>query len=566
VIETLRIENVAIVEDAELELGPGLNVITGETGAGKSIVLGALNLLAGGRGASGSLREGAENGLVEAVFRTETSPELEARLAELGLEADDHELVVSRSFARGGRSRARVAGQLVPVSSLAELFAGRIEISSQHSSQALLRTESHGLYLDEAGGLMALRRRVEQGHRQLRAVNAELAELREQASERARRRDFLAFQVGEIDEASLSAKELDALGALHARLAHAERLREEGNAAFVALVGDPLATETESVADRLGVALRLVEGLQKLDPALAAFADQLRSLEAELRDTATELERYVDGVEVDPGHLAQVEERLGQVERLRRKYGGTVGEVLDYRERAASELELVESADERVGELTEQRERCRRELAAVAGELSKGRAKAARKLQRGMESSLRDLAMPHARFEVRLDSAPVADGFPCAPGGIEAPEFLFSANAGEPLRALRTVASGGELSRVFLALRKLLRPLGDGMVLVFDEVDAGIGGGVAERVGRSLVELAEQHQVLCITHLPQIAVFADVHFRVDKRERKGRTLARVERIEGDAKIDEIARMAGGESVTQATRRHAEALLGGKAPL
>jgi len=174
--------------------------------------------------------------------------------------------------------------------------------------------------------------------------------------------------------------------------------------------------------------------------------------------------------------------------------------------------------------------------------------------------------MPHARFEVRLDSAPVENGFPCGPGGIEAPEFLFSANAGEPLRALRTVASGGELSRVFLALRKLLRPLGDGMILVFDEVDTGIGGGVAERVGRSLVELAEQHQVLCITHLPQLAVFADVHFRVDKRESKGRTLARVERIEGDAKIDEIARMAGGESVTQATRRHAEALLGGKAPL
>jgi len=565
VIETLRIENVAIVEAAELELGPGLNVITGETGAGKSIVLGALSLLAGGRGASGSLREGAENGLVEAIFRTETLPELEARLAELGLEADDHELVVSRSFARGGRSRARVAGQLVPVSTLAELFAGRIEISSQHSSQALLRTESHGLYLDEAGGLMALRRRVDEGHRRLRALNAELAELREQASERARRRDFLAFQVGEIDEANLRSDELDALGVLHTRLAHAERLREEGNAAFVALVGDPLATDAESVADRLGVSLRLVEGLQKLDPALAVFADQLRSLEVELRDTATELERYVDGVEADPGRLAQVEERLGQVERLRRKYGGTVEEVLDYRERAASELELVESADERVGALMDQRERYRSELAAVAGELSKGRVKAARKLQRGMESSLRGLAMPHARIEVRLDPAPLEEGFPCGPAGREVPEFRFSANAGEPLRALRTVASGGELSRVFLALRKLLRPLGDGMVLVFDEVDTGIGGGVAERVGRSLVELAEQHQVLCITHLPQIAVFADVHFRVDKRERKGRTLARVERIEGDEKIDEIARMAGGESVTQATRRHAEALLGGKTP-
>jgi len=568
VIETLRIENVAIVEEAELELGPGLNVLTGETGAGKSIVLGALGLLAGGRGASSSLREGTESGLVEAVFCTEGLPELEARLVESGLEPDDHELVVSRSFTRSGRTRARIAGQLVPVSSLAELFAGRIEISSQHGSQALLRPESHGLYLDQGGGLMALRRRVLDGHSRLRALAAELAELRERADERARRRDFLAFQLAEIDEVEPRAGELESLGVLHARLAHAERLREEGSAAYVSLVGDAASShsaEPDGAVDRLGVALRLVEGLQRVDPGLSAFVENLRSLEVELRDTASELERYVDGIEADPGGLVEVEERLEQIERLRRKYGDTVEEILAYRERAGSEFEALEGADERIGVLVGEGERQHRELVAAAEELSKRRAKAANKLKRLVEGSLRSLAMPRARFEVGLEPAPVPDGLPCGPTGRETPEFRFSANVGEPLRPLRKVASGGELSRVFLAVRNALRPFGEGMVLVFDEVDADVGGGVAERLGRSLAELAEHHQVLCITHLPQIAAFADVHFRVHKLEKKGRTLARVERIDGRERIDEIARMAGGESVTSITRRHAEALLGVKSP-
>jgi DNA repair protein RecN (Recombination protein N) len=568
VIETLRIKNLAIVEEVELELGPGLNVLTGETGAGKSIVLGALGLLAGGRGTSGLLRTGAESGLVEAVFSTEGLPELEARLLESGLEPDDHELVVSRSLAQSGRTRARVAGQLMPVSSLAELFAGRIEISSQHSSQALLRPESHGLYLDQGGGLMTLRRRVGDGYSRLRALAAELAELRERADERVRRRDFLAFQLAEIDAVGLRANELDALNVLHARLAHAEKLREDGSAAYASLVGDPLSAQpagADGAVDLLGAALRLVEGLQKLDPGFAGFVESLRSLETELRDTASELERYIDGVEIDPGGLSEVEERLGQIERLRRKYGGTVAEILAYRERVALELEALEGADERIGELVSERERCHAELTAAAEELSKRRAKAARKLERLVGGSLRSLAMPRARFEICLEPAPVPEGLPCGSVGREVPEFRFSANAGESPRPLRKVASGGELSRVFLAVKNALRPFGEGMVLVFDEVDADVGGGVAERVGRSLAELAEHHQVLCITHLPQIAAFADVHFRVRKHEREGRTLAVVERIDGSERIDEIARMAGGESVTPVTRRHAEALLGAREP-
>ncbi len=572
-IESLRIERIAVVEEAELEFGPGLNVLTGETGAGKSIVLGALSLLVGGRASSDALRAGAEDGVVEAVFRTDALPELEEALEARGLlsqqDREQHELVVHRSLLRGGRSRVRVGGQRIPVSTLSELFAGRVEISSQHSSHSLLRREAHGRLLDAAGGLLDARREVADGHAALRAVDSKLAELRARADERLRRQDFLAFQLGDIDEAKPVPGELQQLGGEQARLAHAERLRAEGASACAALVGDPLAHEAASALDQLAGAQRLLEGLEKLDPSLGELVERLRGADAELRDLAADLERYLDGVEGDPARLHQVEERLGQLDRLRRKYGGSIEEILTQRDRIAAELASIEGLDEEVERLEAERQERSDLLLRAAGRLSAGRKKASGQLSRAVEQGLHDLAMSGARFLVRLEPAPrpeTAEGVPappCGPTGAEIPEFCFAASPGDELRSIQKVASGGELSRVFLAVKGALPQAASGMVLVFDEVDAGIGGRAAERVGRKLAELAGHHQVLCITHLPQIAAFADVHFRVEKREGSGKARAVVRRLEGDERVEEIARMAGGEKVGEATRRHAEALLQAK---
>ncbi len=559
-IETLRIENVAIVEHAELEFGPGLNVLTGETGAGKSIVLGALALLAGGRASAGLLRQGADSATVEALFRTEALPELEEDLAARGLDGEPHELVVSRQVGAAGRSRARVSGGLVPVGVLAELFQGRLEISSQHDSQALLRPETHGWLLDRVGGLLERRASVSEGHRVLRELDAALERLREQARDRERRRDFLAFQVDEIDDARLDPAELEEARASQGRLAHAGRLREEGGQALARISGDPLRGEGANAADLLAEASRQIEGLARLDPALGGAAERLHALQSEARDVALDLERHLDGIEDDPARLAALDERLHRVEQLQRKYGGSALEVLRYRDEAAAELAALDGAEEREAGILRERAERAEQLEADAKKLSEGRRKASRKLARVVEAALHDLGMPEARFAVALDRVEPPDGAPSGPSGREHPEFRFSANAGEALRPLRKVASGGELSRAFLALKGALREHGAGMVLVFDEVDAGIGGRAADRVGRALAEIARHNQVLCITHLPQIAAFANVHFRVEKRSAGGRTRARIARIEGDERVTEIARMAGGEQVGAATLRHARELL------
>ncbi len=571
-IESLRIESWVIVAEAELALGPGLNVLTGETGTGKSIVLGALSLLAGGRGSSDAVRTGTDRAVVEAVFDTEAWPEVEAELARRELPVDDHALAVQRTLTRGrsegggARSRVRVAGELVPAATLAELFADRIEISSQHSSQTLLRPDVQSRLLDESGGLLDLRGEVAAEVAALRALDGDLVKLRAAAEERARRQDFLAFQLQEIDDVALEAGEIEELESSHARLAHADRLLEEGRNACTALVGDSEGSdEAPNAVDRVSEAARRIDALAGLDPQLTGLAERLRAQEAELFEAGRDLERYLGRIDADPAQLAFVEDRIAAIQKLQRKYGQTEDVIRASRDALATELASLAGADASIDALAAERRKRAEALTERAAALSKGRAKSARKLAKAVETALAALAMPGARFEVALDRADPPEGLPCGPSGSERAEFRFSANAGEPTRPLRWVASGGELSRVFLAVRNALRRSGGGMVLVFDEVDAGIGGRVAERVGRSLAELSKHHQVLCITHLPQIAALGEVHFRVHKRDRKGQTEAFVERIEGDERVEEIARMAGGESVTDATRRHAAELLGGNTP-
>jgi DNA repair protein RecN (Recombination protein N) len=559
-IESLRVENLAVLERAELELGTGLHVLTGETGAGKSIVLGALALLAGGRASQDVIREGAEEAVVEAVFRVEGDEALIQRLAQLGVEPAEGALVVRRSVARNGRGRARVGGELVPVATLAELFRGRLEISSQHESQELLRTEAHARLLDAAGGLAPLSSKVVEGFERLRAVDQEIGQLGERREERARREDFLKYQMNEIDEAKLKSGEFSDLQAEKARLGNSERLRGEAEHALALLAPDPARGEVYGALDPLAEATRRLETLAEIDPGLTVLSERLAAARAEVEDAAQDLSVYAADVEADPARLAEVEDRLEQLERLRRKYGVDEDAISAFREEAASELAALSGSEDRLAELQSDRVQVVESLARDADRLSAGRRRAAAKLASAVEDQLHELAMPDARFEVGLEPVTPPEGVPCSSGGAEAPEFRFCANLGEPLYPLRRVVSGGELSRVFLALKCALRRAGEARVLVFDEVDAGIGGRVADQVGRLLSNLARDHQVLCITHLPQIAAGADLHFRVDKRKRKGRTVAGVHRLEPEARIEEIARMAGGATVTDATRRHARELL------
>jgi DNA repair protein RecN (Recombination protein N) len=559
-IERLAIRELALVEELELELAPGLNVFTGETGAGKSIVLSALALLAGARAQADVVREGADEARAEALLDTRGLAELEAALLARGIEREGHELIVRRSLSRAGRSRAWLGADLVPAALLAELLGEAIEVSSQHASQALLRPEAQSRLLDSFAGCLELRGAVEASVAGLKEREQEIARLRALADERARRSDYLGFQLRELDEARLDATEAAGVESEQRRLANAEQLGSQTRAAAALLSGDPEQPEARGAADLAGAAARATHELALLDPELAPLAERLAAAHGELADLASDLERYAAHSDSDPARLAELDARLRDLERVKRKYGGSIEAALARRAAVESELNALAGSDERLAKLEGERVSERARLEHEAAALTRERTRAALTLAKAATAAMRELALPAARFEVALLPAPAPEGLPCGTAGAEGVEFRFGANAGEPLRPLRSVVSGGELSRVFLAMRDVLRGAGAGRVLVFDEVDAGIGGAVAEHVGGRLAALSSRHQILCITHLPQIAAYAERHFRVEKQAQAGRTRTRVTQLDPEGQVQEIARMAGGTKVGAATLEHARSLL------
>lgn len=567
-IELLRIENLALVESVELEFGAGLNVLTGETGAGKSIVLSALALLAGGRVGADALRSGSAEGAVEAVFRMDGHLDVVRDLERRGLLAeapptseDSPELIVRRTLQSGGRGRVRVGGQLVPVATLAEVFGGQLEISSQHGSQALRHAETHVLALDAYANTTSLREIVAREVARIGELDREQKALRTAEEDRARRLDFLEYQRQELEQEDLDPASIASLEAEHRRLTHGERLAEDLATVSSALTGAD--DEGISVERALSAAHRALASAVRMDHDLAPLAERLEALASELQDLAVRAADYLADLDIDPARLAEVETRIGRLEKLRRKYGQSALEIGSQRDAIVREIETLTGADARIRELEAERSRRVATANQTAAELSRARAKAAKKLAKAVEGELGDLAMTGARFTVDLEAwsrEGASPGLETGALGRERPQFLFSANTGEAPRPIQRVASGGELSRLFLAIKNSLRRADRNMVIVFDEVDAGIGGAVAERVGRVLAELSTEHQVLCITHLPQIAAFADRHFVVRKEQAGGRTRTCVARVDGEDRIEELARMAGGEKVTEVTRQHARSLL------
>ncbi len=549
-LQTLRLKNLAVVEEAEVAFGPGLTVLTGETGAGKSILIDALGLLVGGRAETDVIRAGADEAVVEGLF--ERTDVLRARLEEHGLPDDDEEVSVRRTVGRQGRGRAYVNGALVTVGVLQRLMKGQVDIAGQHEHMALLDDGQHLALVDRFGEVTEgeVARAWAAAWDALRETNAKLDALGGDEGQVAARIDFLKFQLEEIERVAPKPGEDVALDQERRRLASSVKLRGLAGGAE-----ELVSTREGSAVELLGRAVSLAADAEKLDPSLKPAREALERAQSELDEGARGLSRYLSALESDPSRLEEVDERLDAIRRLCRKHAAPLEGVLAKRASLVEELDTLVHRAERRAEVEAERQRVLAAAELAAARLTVERRKAAQRLTRAVMDGLGRLAMGSARFEVELSTAALTAS------GADALRFLFSANAGEALRPLAKVASGGEASRVMLAMKAALAGSDAAVCSVFDEADAGIGGAVADVVGRLIKDISGHRQVLCITHLPQVAAHADAHLRIEKGEVKGRTRSVVQSLEpGAPRTRELARMLSGVEVTREALGAAEALL------
>jgi len=561
----LHVSNFAIIDDLQLVFHPGFNVLTGETGAGKSIVIDAIDLLLGGKTSQEMVRAGERIARVEGVFELggEAADRVRVWLKEHDLDDEEELVILAREVRRGGRSVARINGRAVAQALLAELGDMLVDIHGQGQHLSLLKPRTHIFLLDEFAGLGAQRQEVARLVGELRQVRGELVRLQQDAREMARRLDLLRYQVEEIDAANLVPGEEAQLQTELRRLANAETLMSEA-ATLNALLAEGDG-ESPSALDVLGQAISHLEKLARLDPDLDPLVTQSATLFDGVSDLAREIAEYAAGLEFDPIRLAEVEERLALIHRLKRKYGDTIEDILAFGEQARAELALLADSETRTEELEAREEDLLRRIGEKAEALSHARRAAAEALARAVEQELVDLRMGGTRFQVSIRQRPDPTGcfvegerLAFDATGIDQVEFLVSTNPGEPLRPLAKVASGGETARLMLALKHVLSRADATPTLIFDEIDQGIGGRVGAVVGRKMRELARSHQVLCVTHLPQIAAYADRHLQVTKHQEGDRTVSRLHVLEGEERVHELAAMLG--SNTEAGRESARELL------
>lgn len=568
----LRIQEFAVIESAAIEFGPGLNVLTGETGAGKSIIVDALTAALGARVTSDLIRTGAPAARAEARFGVESRGPVGRWLEEHGLAGDGGrrgddagEMVVAREIAPEGRSRAWINGRSATVGMLRELGDLLVEVAGQHEGQRLLRPQAHLGLLDAFGGdtVEALRAGVGELVRMRSDLRAEQKALVEGERDRLRQVEMLRHQVQEIASARLHPGEEEELSSRRVRLANAERLAGAAAAAYTGLY----EADGQAAVDQIGRARGALREAAGLDPALGALAERIGTTIGELTDIAHELARYSRSIEADPEELVRVEERLDLLRRLRRKYGETLEAVLAYRDEAASELSRLDSGDARASEIAATLDELEQELAGRCASLSQLRREAASRLEDGVEQVLRSLEMASTRLIVGFGYDPDPAGLllgdrrvAVGPEGADRVEFLLAANPGEAPRPLARTASGGELSRIMLALRHVLAEAGGVPIFICDEVDAGVGSRAAGSVAGLLAAVGRKRQVLCVTHLPQVASLADRHYWVSKETSGGRTRVRVRTLGPQERVEEVARMLGGRRPTQIAREHAMELL------
>ncbi|MFN7036578.1 MAG: DNA repair protein RecN [Bellilinea sp.] len=553
----LRIQNFAIIQSLELSLQPGLTTFTGETGAGKSIILDAITTLLGGRAEPTFIRAGAERASIEALFLIPPSNRQAVLdlLKREDLLEDEETILISREIRQNGRSAARVNGHSVPINLLRDLGSFLVDIHGQSEHLSLLNTRQHLNLLDRFASLHETLTAYQQVYRELRRTQKELENLRQSERDAARRTDLLEYQAREIEEARLQIGEEETLRQERNRLANAENLSSLAQEALSLL--DEGLPDTPSLTDLLGQVITALEGLARIDPEQNRLAEQALTVNDTLAEIVRDLRNYLDTIEFNPRRLEQVEERLDLIHRLKRKYGGSIEAALAFARSARQELDTIAHATERIAELEEKEKALRQQLGELAARLSQIRQTAAAQLAKAVEAELADLSMAGARFRVDLRTQADPQGLSLNGGGdllafdesgVDQVEFLIAPNPGEGLKPLVKIASGGETSRLMLALKRVLTQADSIPTLIFDEIDQGIGGRVGAVVGEKLWLLARQHQVLCVTHLPQLAAFGDQHFSVRKQVEGGRTSTRVELLEGEARLIELAQMLG--AVTQ----------------
>jgi DNA repair protein RecN (Recombination protein N) len=554
----LRIRNLAIIEETELELGPGLNVITGETGAGKSILIASLALVLGGRADAGLVRTGTARAEVEALFELGEAPQLRALLAEHDIEVDD-ELVIRRVLLKSGRSRAYVGGRLTPIRLLRDLARGLVDISSQHEHHTLVDANTHIDHLDAFANLTGSRSGVAAAHSALVEASAALRAAEDAIRERAEREDLLRFQLGEFETLAPREGEVDDLEVAAQKLRYAADLAEIAGSASRGLY-----SSDSGVTSSLARLTAKLEQAVRHDSVFSGFVDRLDSARMEIEEVARDLESYVDNLPLDPRVLTETEERLQALRRLIRKHGHTLDDLLAWGRAAQEELDAFSAGEARIEALSTALQQAREHARSAAGALSSARHAASSPLAEAMTTELASLGMGGAR--VLVDIAPiegeggvVLDGQRLTARGVDRVEFLIAPNPGEEPRPLARVASGGELSRALLALKRVLAGIGPVGLFVFDEVDTGVGGAIAEVIGQKLAAIALGNQVLCITHSPQVAVYAHQHFFVHKVHEGGRTHSRIKRLDEPAHLAEISRMLGGIDVSEASREAARQL-------
>lgn len=541
----LRVRDFAIIDALNVEFARGLNVLTGETGAGKSIIVDAIAILLGDRAEAGMIRAGCERAMIEGAFTVDRSrySEVDALLREHGLDDDGDVITLAREVRTSGRTICRINGRSVSQQTLREIGELLVDVHGQSEHLSLLRVREHINLLDRFAGLWDLRSRVAAKYAELRTVRRRLDEIERSARERERRVDMLRFQVEEIRAARLKPGEDEALSDEHRRLANAEAIAAWAEEADAALYEGE--RDRPAALDQIAQARKALESLSRYDPALAEQARTLADASAVVDDVARTVRAYRDSIEFNPQRLQKVEDRLDLFKRLKRKYGETIDAVITFGDAAARELDQIENSEELIESLQKQAQVLLAELMRLANDLSEQRQRAATILARGVEVELQDLRMAAARFEVRFEpQEPDATG-------LDRVEFMIAPNLGEGLKPLAKVASGGETARLMLALKAVLSREGTHSppTLIFDEVDTGIGGRVGATVGDKLWGLTHTHQVLCITHLPQLAAFGDAHLKVEKRLIDGRTRTHVRRLTQPERVEEIAQMLGTTGAT-----------------
>ena len=546
----LRIKDYAVIHDLTLELGSGLSALSGETGAGKSIIVGALSLLLGERAASDTVRTGAERAMVEAVFDVATYPKLGVQLDDLGIEAEDGLLILRREVAAVGRNRAWINESPTTARTVGELGRSLVDLHGQHEHQTLLRKDTQRHILDAFGEAEEDASAVEEAYEELGGLEAKLRELQDHRRELASRVDFLRFQMRELEEADVQSGEEEALTEESGRLENSEELLGE-----TTRIHDELYSAEGALTEKVSGLAQTLARLKGWDPALEGPHEELQGAYHALAEVGRDLSDYVGGLRHDPGRLEEVRSRLDLIHSLKRKYGPTAEDVIASRDRVRAKLDEVEDGGWDEDTLAAEVDRTRSDLIAAAARLSEKRQAAATRLEEEVEALLPDLGLPSGTFKVQMDTLPEVKS-----RGAESIEFLVSVNAGFPPSSLARVASGGELSRVMLTLKAILAQVDQVPTLVFDEIDAGIGGQVASLVAAKLKDVARYHQVFVVTHLPQLASQACSHLLVEKDEREGLAATAVRGLTGDARVREIARMLGGDPESETSQDHARELL------